>query len=277
MTEQPTNPSPDVTFDGTVGIGTPASADPRQRLTVFNDTEMVIQTLKTGGDSTDPNVDGAINVKHAKNYAATPGYAHTYQVYAEAGMEGLILGCNDFAGVTDSPYAPAPSSVPTGFLRFELGPLWPYSEKMRLTGRGELVIGWTLIRKHVASQSGTTVTLTQGAFADADATRFFCWGDYETGGGQAHADRIVRVLSPTTCEVSTPRQVPSQAARVCSPNLLVTAEGALEWRDVNGNTTAYITRNGRLGFTTGAGGYREVEAGGRDTGGGGYRALRVPN
>lgn len=217
--------------NGNLGVGASPYEDDRFKLGLFNALNMVVQVMKTGGDSNDLNLDGAVNVKHAKDYTQTPGYAHTYQVYAEAGMNGVILGNNDYVGLDPTkPYAPTPAAVPDGFIRFELGPLWPYSEKMRLNNAGDLIVGWELVRKHVASQAGTTVTATTGLFDASDVGRFFAWGDYEWRGRDAHADRILEVIDATRVRVETPRSVPAQAGRVCTARAMV-RRGALHLAD----------------------------------------------
>jgi hypothetical protein len=188
------------------------------------DTGMVIWTQKTGGDSTNVNVDGSVIVKHGKNYASTPGYADTVQVYTLAGSDGTIVGNNNFVGVT-TPYAPTVSAVPNGYVRFELGPLWPYSEKMRLNNQGDLIVGWSLVRKTTCSQSGTTITGTGADFQPSDVGKFLAWGDYETGGKRAFVDRITGYTGPGQVTVETSRTIANQAARVVTPKAIVTKDG----------------------------------------------------
>lgn len=218
----------DLYVDGNLGVGTTAPPDPRVRGYFYNGSEMVMLMLKTGGDSNDLNIDGAVVVKHDRNYDDTPGYAHTLQVYAEAGQQGLILGCNAFDGVSE-PYVPGYDEQPTGFVRFELGPRWPASEVARFNNRGDLIIGWSTVRGFAGSQMGDLVTTTSADFQPADVGKFVCWGDAQSG-MQAHADRIVEVLDYATVQVETPRQVASQAARVCSPRVVVRCDGGIEMR-----------------------------------------------
>jgi hypothetical protein len=189
---------------------------------------MVIWAQKVDGDSDDVNVDGAIMVKHGKDYAATPGYADTFQVYTLAGSDGTIIGNNDFVGVTDSPYAPVPADVPCGYVRFELGPLWPYSEVARFNNRGDLIIGWALVRKTSCSQTGTTITGTGADFQPSDVGKFLVWGDYETGGKRAFADRITGYTGPGQVTVETSRTIANQAARVCTPKTIITKDGEVQ-------------------------------------------------
>jgi hypothetical protein len=200
------------------------------KLQAFHDvaTGMVIWAQKVEGDSEDVNVDGAIMVKHGKDYAGTPGYADTYQVYALAGSDGLVLGSNNFVGVSDDPYTPTPAAIPNGYVRFELGPLWPYSEKMRLNNQGDLIVGWTLLRKTSCSQSGTTITGTGADFQPTDVGKFLLWGDYENGGKRGFADRITGYSGPGSVTVETSRTIANQAASVRTPKTIITKDGEVQ-------------------------------------------------
>jgi hypothetical protein len=190
---------------------------------------MVILAQKVAGDSTNVNFDGSIQVKHGKDYVATPGYADTLQLYTLAGSDGTIIGNNDYVGATDLPsYAPTSAAVPCGFVRFELGPLWPYSEKMRLNNQGDLIVGWTLVRKTSCSQSGTTITGTGADFQATDVGKFLLWGDYENGGKRAFADRITAYTGPGQVTVETSRTIANQAASVRTPKTIITKDGEVQ-------------------------------------------------
>lgn len=212
----------EITF-GKLTVGNGPEVTDRVKLQLYDDSNAAFGFTalleKTVGDSDDLNFDGGILVKHNKLYGGTPGYAHTLQCYALGGTAGMIVGCNNFVGAT-VPYAPVAGDVPNGFIRFELGPLWPYSEKARLNNRGDLIIGWTLVRKHTASQSGTTITSSSGSFVAADVGRYFIWGDYENGGLQSVADRITAFTDSSHVTVETTRTISSQAGSVRSPKAM---------------------------------------------------------
>jgi hypothetical protein len=187
---------------------------------------MTIWLQKVAGDSQDLNIDGGILVRHGKQYANTPGYADTLQLYSLAGSSGLVLGSNDFVGEKVVPYAPSLESVANGHIRFELGPLWPSSEKMRLLNRGDLIVGWRHVRTSEASQTGTIVTNFGADFQADDVGRYVCWGD-RTEGRVSDADRILNVLDQTTVEVETSREIQRQRVRVQEPATVMTRTGSL--------------------------------------------------
>lgn len=213
----------------TLGLG----ADPPSPITLYVrrvGTDYAILALSTSGDSADVNIDKAIIVKHDVAYALTPGYAHTLQVYAEAGMHGLILGSNAYVGDGGGgPYAPTESETADGFVRFELGPYWPRSEVGRFNNQGDFIVGWSEVRKHTASQSGNTVTASIGSFTADDVGKFFCWGDLPSlsGGRMAFADRITGFTSSSVITVETSRTISSQKGRVCTALIRMTSTGDL--------------------------------------------------
>jgi hypothetical protein len=181
--------------------------------------------LKTAGDSVDINIDGGVLVKHGKTYRNTPGYADTTQLYSLAGSGGLILGANDYVGSRDEPYNPPTSSQPSRHVRFELGPRWPESERMRLNNSGDLIIGWASSRRSAGSQAGTRVTAGGAIFQPSDVGRFVCWGD-ATSGESSDADRILAVIDSYSVEVETAREIPPQAFRVQTP-LIAASNGSI--------------------------------------------------
>lgn len=215
-----------------VGIGSTTldtSGDARLKLWLHDTssatTGFAFMRLTCVDDSTNINLDGALNVKHNKAYNGTSGYAHSYQVYAGAGMAGLILGCNNFVGAT-TPYNPLITDVPNGYVRFELGPLWPLSEKGRFNNQGDFIVGWTSEGDYTGSQSTTTVTKTAGTdFTSADVGKFFMWGNYPSGGLHAFADRITAFTDTTHVTVETTRTISSQNGRLVRPKFIVTADG----------------------------------------------------
>lgn len=208
--------------NGNLGVGAYPFADDRIKLLLYNAAEMCAAIWKTGGDSNDPNMEGGVVVKHHRDYRSTPGYAGTTQYYTLAGSPGTVVGNNDFVGLdTTKPYAPTPAAVARGFVRFETGPLWPYSERMRVNNRGDVIVGWSLVRKLSASQAGDVVSTLNADFQPGDVGRFVCWGDFELGGTAAWADRIVEVLDAGRVRVETPRSVAAQGARVCTPRAVV--------------------------------------------------------
>lgn len=233
--------------NGNVSIGgAPVVADDHFKLQMYYPTDigLVIQRLATGTDSTDGNIDGAINVKHGKTYAGTSGYAHTYQVYATAGMAGAILGSNNFVGVT-APYAPGPTEQANGFVRFELGPIWPRSEAARFNNSGDFLFGWTSVRTHTASQSGTTITATVGSFSANDVGKFFRWE-----GTESFVDRITAYTDATHVTVETSRTISSQAGRVFTPKSTITAAGSVGIGDIS-NPADKLEMGGAIRFGTG--------------------------
>lgn len=190
---------------------------------------MVIWTQKVGGDSADVNVDGSVMVKHGKGYAGTAGYADTFQVYALAGSSGTIIGSNDYSGYeSTTPYAPGPSETGKGFIRFELGPIWPRSEVGRFNNSGDFMLGGFVIHKlgrdgvtpaRTFVQSGTTVTQVTGndIFSAVDAGRFLLW---DGGGADGTCDRIVSVVDSVTVMVESDRTIETaRSASVVSPRL----------------------------------------------------------
>lgn len=201
--------------------GTPIATSERFALQLYRagDSELVIQSLKTGTDSSDDNIDGAVNVKHGQAYAATAGYAHTYQVYAEAGLAGLVLGCNNFPGVV-APYNPTGLDLGNGFVRFELGPLWPLSEKARFNNQGDFLFSASSVSTYTASQSGTTVTATVGTFSASDVGKYFSWV-----GSQSFVDRIIGFTDATNVTVETSRTIASQSGRTVTYKVSATYTG----------------------------------------------------
>lgn len=223
---------------GNVSIGGLPNDEQSVKLTVRDTTDALLSAvqIKTLNDSINANYEGGTLVKHDKFFEPTPGYGGTFQVYNLSGGSGLILGSNKFVGETDPP-VPNGSSVPNGFIRFELGPLWPASEKMRLNNTGDLIVGWTTVREHTASQTETTVTATVGDFAPSDVGKWFCWSD-ATGGFESYTDQITAFISASQVTVETSRSIISHPARVCSANTWVSPEGAI--------TASNVTVSGRL-------------------------------
>lgn len=198
--------------------------------------------LKPTGANTDLNVQGGVMVSHSATYSGTSGYADTTQFYSLAGSKGTIIGNNNFVGAT-TPYAPTLSDVPNGWIRFELGPLWPKSEKMRINP-AEVLIGMTLVRDidatPGATQSGTTVTAAEGSFTGADVGRYIAWSDYTNGGTEAAVDRITAVTNGTTVTVETSRTIATaQAARVVSFTIKLNQDGT-----ITGSGTGIANING---------------------------------
>lgn len=220
----------------TIRIGTHQPVDSRLKMIVRDNsadtTSFSAIELKTTNDDSDLNVDGATIVKHDKSYLLTPGYASTLQVYTLAGSAGTIIGNNNFVGVT-TPYAPGENEISNGFVRFELGPYWPKSEKMRINNRGDVIFGWTTLRSYLASQSGTTVTDPDNAFFASDVGKFFCWGERELGGKYAFADRITGYTDAHHITVETNRTIAAQGGRVCVPNAIIDTLGNALYRYVS--------------------------------------------
>ena len=189
--------------------------------------------LRCDNDGTDPNTNAGIVVKHAADYSATAGYASTLQVYGATGTRGLILGCN----------------TEGGYIRYELGPLWPDSEVGRIIDRGvgiaDFVYNWTGIRSITASQTGTTVTVSSGTFSAVDQGRWVCWNQYGSNKTEGEAFRIVTYLTPTTVTVDTSRTISSQTARINTANTTIYSNGSLETK-LLGVGGPVIDSNGRF-------------------------------
>ncbi len=170
--------------------------------------------------SLDLNFDGGVMVSHDITYAGTYGYANTTQFYSLAGAQGTVLGNNSYTNNTVADYTGTLSSAQwaakeaNGNIRFELGPVWPYSEKMRINNSGDILIGRILSRKFTASQVGTIVTSTVNNFASTDPGKFVCWGDWENGGSGAYVDRITGYIDSTHVGVERSRFIASQAMGV---------------------------------------------------------------
>lgn len=215
---------------------------------------MVIYRLTTDGDSEDVNIDGAIIVRHGKDYTGTPGYAGTMQLYTEAGLAGTIVGNNDYVGDKTEPYDPPTADVdthPNGFLRFELGPIWPLSEKARLNNYGDFTLGWDDVASGTASQTAsTTVTATTGIFTSDMVGDFVVWRD----GGRAA--RITGYTSGTSVTVEQSDTHGSTAIYVRRPRLLFRHDGpieaidGLELRRRAGQTGPLLTLSSADGATT---------------------------
>lgn len=173
-------------------------------------------SLRCDNDGTDINTNSGVFVKHAADYSATAGYASCVQLYGTTGTRGLILGCN----------------TEGGYIRYELGPLWPNSEVGRIIDRGtgiaDYLYNWTGVRTITASQTGTTVTATVGTFTSADVGRWVCWNEYGSNKTEGEAFRITAYLTSTTVTVDTSRTVPSQTARINTVNTTIYSGGALE-------------------------------------------------
>ena len=172
-------------------------------------------SLRCINDGVDENVNGGLLVAHDTDYTATAGYAHTFQVYAAGGMEGLVLGSN----------------TPNSYIRGEIGPLWPDSEVWRIRGTGanvaDHIFNWHEYRTVIASQSGTTITATVGTFSAADVTRWACWNEYLSNKKESNAFRIIEYISPTQVTVDTSRTVPSQACRISMPQVHINSLGCI--------------------------------------------------
>lgn len=173
-------------------------------------------SLRCDDDGTDINTNSGVFVKHAADYSATAGYASTVQLYGTTGTRGLVLGCN----------------TEGGYIRYELGPLWPDSEVGRIIDRGtgvaDWLYNWTAVRTITASQSGTTVTLTSGTVTSADIGRWIAWNAYGSNKTEGEAFRIISITDSTHCVVDTSRTVPSQTARINTVNTTIYSGGALE-------------------------------------------------
>jgi len=169
-----------LTIPEAIKIGTTQTiADDRLKLLIRSTFVPSTQSFalaewKAENDDDDFNFEGGAIVKHDKDYNATYGYANTFQLYSLAGSAGTIIGNNNFVGAT-LPYAPVFSDIPNGCIRFELGPVWPNSEKMRLNNQGDLIIGWNNVRDYDASQTGTTVNDPINTFFPTDVGKYFCW------------------------------------------------------------------------------------------------------
>lgn len=238
----------DATFaiTGPMKLGTIQAVDPRLKMLIRDnsvDTSgFAAIEIKTINDDEDLNVDGAVIVKHDSAYKLTPGYGNTLQVYTLAGSDGTIVGNNNYVGVT-TPYAPGENEISNGYVRFELGPIWPKSEKMRLNNRGDIIFGWTKVRSHLASQAGTTVTDLVNSFSASDVGKFFCWGDRELGGTAAFADRITGYIDANNITVETNRTISIQGGRVCIPNAIVDTIGNALYRYVSLDSIKFSTDN----------------------------------
>ena len=199
---------------------------------LLSDTQtggMSISIQKTLGDSADVNVDGSISVKHAKGYAGTPGYADTLQVYTLAGSEGTIIGNNNYQGYgSELPYSPGTTEVGSGFVRFELGPIWPRSEVGRFNNKGDLIIGWTPNPGgYPASQTGTTVTVTGvGPFTANHVGQYTRWT-----GKHSVADRILAIIDANNVTVETSRTIASDAVGIGAPVTLIRSDGVMSGLD----------------------------------------------
>jgi hypothetical protein len=192
--------------NGRIGIGIEPTTDTRQQIYLRdNSTPLASHTGITskaeGDDITTLNYDGGSIQQHGKSYSYTPGYASVFQIYSLTGTHGTIIGNNNYVGAaTDT--IPSSASVANGFIRFELGPIYPYSEKVRIT-----------------------ITSTVGVFDASDVNKYFEWSDYENRGTENVADRILTVSSSTAIIVETSRTIASQAGRVVNPNFRVSPTG----------------------------------------------------
>lgn len=251
----------DAQFDH-LGIGVAPGTTTYERLKIQNndDASLVAITMKTrhagsgsAGDSLDVNFEGAIVVKHHKEYSLTPGYGGTCQWYTLAGSEGSIWGNNSYEGNTATPsYAPGETEKASGYNRWENGPLWPRSEVGRVNNQGDWMFGIIEDRKITASQSGTTVTKTAGtSFTAGDVGKWIYWGDRPAygGGTRSVADRITAYTDATHVTVETSRTIASQAARIGEPKVLIDHNGNLH---VTGDLTVD-------GSTPGGGGGHIIE------------------
>lgn len=180
---------------------------------------MAISLRKVAGDSADLNIDGGITVKHGKAYSATPGYADTLQVYALAGSAGTVVGSNNYVGSGAVPYAPPNNASPNGFIRFELGPIWPESEKMRLNNGGDLILGWDS-RTKVRGFTQAGYVVRGSGFTPSMVGDYVVWT-----GRRGVADRITRYVNGSTVVVETPRRFSHrQGAQVRAARMLLKPE-----------------------------------------------------
>lgn len=215
---------------GPIKIGTFATLDARTKsLFVDNSTaasSFALSEWKANGDDADLNFEGGAGVKHSKSYNLTYGYAGTYQMYGLAGAWGTIIGNNSFTGNT-LPYSPTIASQPNSYIRFELGPLWPESEKMRINNSGDIIFGTTVLRNYDASQTATsTVNDPVNVFSSDDALpgRYLAWGA-NNGGLAAYMDKITAYTDANNITVERVRTIASQKARVVEANSMIDTLG----------------------------------------------------
>jgi len=235
-----------LTIPEAIKIGTTQTiADDRLKLLIRSTFVPSTQSFalaewKAENDDDDFNFEGGAIVKHDKDYNATYGYANTFQLYSLAGSAGTIIGNNNFVGAT-LPYAPVFSDIPNGFIRFELGPVWPNSEKMRLNNQGDLIIGWNNVRDYDASQTGTTVNDPINTFFPTDVGKYFCWGNLGTGGGYAYADKITAYIDANNITVETTRTIASQGGRIAEPLAIIYKEGNAIVQDLGTDSIKFST------------------------------------
>lgn len=220
----------DLQLVGALKIGTAATLDPRIKSVMVDnvtaDSSFSLSLWKASGDNADLNFEGGAAVKHSKSYNLTPGYAGTHQLYGLAGSWGTVIGNNSFTGNT-IPYAPTVNSQPNSYVRFELGPVWPYSEKMRINNSGDIIFGATTLRTYTASQSGTsTVNDPVNSFfaADAGPGRFFAWGN-EVSGRASYMDKITGFTNVNNITTERVRTIAAQTGRVIEANAMIDTLG----------------------------------------------------
>lgn len=220
----------DLELVGAIKVGTSAVLDARTK-SLFVDASTAANSFslsewKATGDNADLNFEALAIVKHAKAYNLTPGYAGTSQYYGTAGSWGTIVGNNSFTGNT-IPYVPLPTSQPNSYIRFELGPIWPQSEKMRINNSGDIIFGTTTLRNYDAAQAGTsTVNDPVNTFDAADASpgRFFAWAN-EVGGTAAFMDKITGYINANNITTERVRTITTQKGRVVEANAMIDTLG----------------------------------------------------
>lgn len=209
---------------GNIGLGIAPYSDGRvtylSSYTGTASTDFNANIFKVGGDDADLNVEGAVNVKHGKQYAATYGYANTYQVYSLAGTQSLILGNNHYQGCCTIPYNPGSSEQAAGNIRFELGPRWPLSEVARFNNQGDFLFKLNVTAdSSSATQSGATLTSADAIFSAGSVGKFWCWGT-ASGGTDSWCDRITGFTSTTVVTLETNRgTLSAQPGRMITPAL----------------------------------------------------------
>lgn len=219
-----------VSKDAEVKIGSNVGyGDTRLKLLIKDNSassqSFALTELKTNSDADDINFEGAAIVKHDKNYNLTPGYAGSLQLYGLAGSYGTILGNNSFTGNT-LPYTPNSNSEANSYIRFELGPIWPKSEKMRINNSGDILFGTTTIRNYSASQTGFDVIDAVNSFFMSDTSLgiYFAWGN-ESGGTYAYMDKVQKYISANNIKTERSRSIGSQNGRIVQANAMIDTLG----------------------------------------------------
>ncbi|MES2706520.1 MAG: hypothetical protein V4726_07950 [Verrucomicrobiota bacterium] len=208
---------------------------------------------KTAGCVLDLNMESGAIVYHDADYLNTPMYGGEagggiFQVYAEAGSEGLAMGCNSFTGMNRETYYAIPEIwVSSGHVRIENGPIMPASEIARWNNGESYLQGFHSVIEFDAEQTGDIVTCISGnVFLPVMVGRYLAWST-AANGKRSCVDRIIEFLSPTQIRVERSRSISSQRARYGFYGFEVSRAGVMQQTGPNAMRVLDAHNGGDIG------------------------------